>query len=109
MNRKKKVLLLSVACLLLSPCLSAQGLFGNPSTGDNYQGGRSLLSPGNSSGVWFGDASQEYPTLDPLNTGLGFGGASQEDPNSSPLGSGMFTLIAAGVSYVLMKRKEEKQ
>ena len=78
MNRKKKVLLLSVACLLLSPCLSAQGLFGDPSTGDNYQGGRSLLSPGNrGAGVGINSASTEYPTLDPFANGTGLGGATE--------------------------------
>jgi len=104
MNRRKKILLLSVTCLLLSPSLYAQGLFGDPSRGDTYQGGRSLLSPGNrDAGIGINGASTEYPTLDPFANGTGLGGATEENP--TPLGSGLLILVAAGAVYSLRKTK----
>ena len=109
-KQKRKVLALSMvlAAMLICPAsVSAQGLFGGPSTDEGYNGGQSMLSPGNRGGVGLGNATQNYPTTDPLGMGTGFGGANQENP--TPIGGGIVVLMAAGASYVLLKKKGEKQ
>ena len=40
------------------------------------------------------------------NGSIGLGGATQENPTDVPLGSGIMVLVAAGIGYVAIKRKE---
>ena len=109
-KQKRKVLALSMVLAAMSiwpASLSAQGLFGGPSSGEESKIDRPLLGPGHRGGVGFGNATQDYPTSDPLGVGTGFGGANQENP--TPIGGGIVVLMAAGASYVLLKKKGEKQ
>lgn len=44
-----------------------------------------------------------------IENGVGLGGATTENPTEVPLGSGIAILVAAGVGYTLLKKKEDKQ
>jgi len=43
------------------------------------------------------------------NSGVDLGGATQENPTEVPLGNGITVLMAAGIGYATMKRKEIKK
>ena len=44
-----------------------------------------------------------------IENGVSLGGATTENPTEAPLGSGIAFLVAAGVGYTLLKKKEDKQ
>jgi len=98
-NKKLKTLVLSLGlgtAMLLSTAVQAQGVFGDML--DNYyaekeaqssQGGGALLRGA-------GDAT--------ITSGI------TNDPFvEAPLGSGLVILIGAGLGYVALKKKEDKQ
>ena len=44
-----------------------------------------------------------------IENGVSLGGSTTENPTEAPLGSGIAFLVAAGVGYTLLKKKEERQ
>lgn len=93
MKKKTIVLFLALATLLALPATSLA---------QNWEG--SL----------FGTQTTElylYGLFDPREAteGLSLGGTQIEDPTAVPLGNGIAILVAAGVGFVALKRKEDKQ
>ena len=98
-NKKLKTLVLSLglgAAMLLSTAVQAQGVFGDML--DNYyaekeaqssQGGGALLRGA-------GDAD--------ITSGITF-----DNFQDVPLGGGLAILLGAGLGYVALKKKEDKQ
>ena len=90
-TKKKNVVLLLMALavgLLLPMTIKAQ---------QNYDGSRGLFMRG---------ANVENNNCD---GSVGLGGATQENPTEVPLSSGIIALMAAGISYATIKRKEDKK
>ena len=94
-NTKNFVLLLGLTAMMLLPTnLNAQ-----------YDGSRGLFVRGETAD------NVAYSTRDGLlninsNTD---GGISNDDFNETPLGSGIAILIGAGLGYMALKKKEDKQ
>ena len=100
-NKKLKTLVLSLGlgtAMLLSTTVQAQGVFGDML--DNYyaekeahssQGGGALLRSGAA------DAT--------INVGI----TNDNFEDDAPLGSGIAILLVAGLGYVALKKKEDKQ
>ena len=103
-NNNLKALVLSMglgAAMLAAPSVQAQGVFGDML--DNYYSEKE--SGSNSGSLLRGD----YPINDNTGTGFSNGYFGESDPNPLPLGSGLAILIGAGLGYVALKKKEDKQ
>ena len=101
-NLKTLVFSLGLAVMTLSATnLNAQdsGLFGR---GEEAPESRDL---GNNSmhSIFSREASSSYTITDNVGTGI------TNDGFGAPLGSGLVLLIGAGLGYVALKKKEDKQ
>ena len=87
--------------MLAAPSVQAQGVFGDML--DNYYSEKESSS--NGVPLLRGDYINDG------NSGGGFtnGDFGESDPNPLPLGSGLAILIGAGLGYVVLKKKEDKQ
>ncbi len=98
LKMKKKALVLSLAMLATSIGAFAQdGLFQRGVNDEAYSG--------------YGCSTDKAGLLD-NRSGIIWseGGMFAQDPTQpAPLGNGLFILVATGVGYVTLKRKEDKQ
>jgi len=108
MNNKKKwkAIALSLglgAAMLAAPSVQAQGVFGDML--DNYYAEKE------ESGAGVSLLRGNYTINESTNGGFTNGGFGELEPEypEAPLGSGIAILIGAGLGYVALKKKEDKQ
>ena len=97
-NRKRKALVLSMA-------LAATVLLPQNATAQ-YDENKYGIQP------WFGSSllgRENDGNRDGESYSFTNGNFGESDPNPSPLGSGLAILIGAGLGYVALKKKEDKQ
>jgi len=110
MNKKKKLkaLVLSMglgAAMLTAPSVQAQGVFGDML--DNYYAEKEAQSSQGGGALLRGSVDRDGTGI---SGGLTNGGFGEDEPvYPAPLGSGLAILVGAGLGYVALKKKEDKQ
>ena len=101
-NKKLKTLVLSLglgAAMLLSTAVQAQGVFGDML--DNYYAEKEAQKSQGGGILLRGAATRDRISISSDITNDSFG--------ETPLGGGIAILLVAGLGYVALKKKEEKQ
>ena len=98
-NKKLKAIVLSLglgAAMLTAPSVKAQGVFGDML--DNYYTEKESSS--NAGALLRGNGDR---------TEVSTGGSFYNEEFGAPLGSGVLLLLAAGIGYATLKKKEDEQ
>jgi len=102
-KQKLKALVLSLglgAAMLSSTSVQAQGVFGDML--DNYYAEKEAQSSQGGGALLRGAATRDGESYGITNYGIG-------EDEDAPLGSGIAVLLAAGMGYVALKKKEDEQ
>ncbi len=100
-NKNLKALVLSLglgAAMLSSTSVQAQGVFGDML--DNYYAEKEAQSSQGGGALLRGNGDR---------TEVSTGGSFYNEEFGAPLGSGVLFLLAAGIGYATLKKKEDEQ